>query len=142
MVMFMRPQCPLLSRQFPFFLGGMGAAALLWLVVLWQALAVSSWNGPVDEQPRAAVTADALPYANSEQHFSPRRTNSFFSSAPQDVQYFLLIWPFCVAILVLSICAVRAAQFNLKHSFCAHWLQLQTLNISRAPPSAPPFIFY
>ncbi len=127
--------------QIRLLVSGMGAVALLWLAVLWQTLAVSSWSMAVDEPPHVAVAADALPYASSEQNFSPRRTNPFFSSIPQDDDYFPFAWPLVATVFALTVILNSAFQFVLHRIFSARWLQLQTLNISRAPPTATPFIF-
>lgn len=135
----MQQQRPLSPVQIRLLLSGMGAVVLLWLAVLSQTLVVSSWSITVDEQPHVAVAADALPYASSEQNFSPRRTNPFFSSVPQDDDYFPFSWPLIAAVFALIV--ISAFQFSRNNFSCAYWLQLQTLNISRAPPSNTPFIF-
>lgn len=136
----MQQQRPLSPVQIRLLLSGIGAVALLWVAVLWQALVVSPRSTVVDELPHLAVAADALPYASSEQNFSPRRTNPFFSSAPQNDDYFSFSWPLVAVVFALTVILFFTVQFALNHFLGAYWLQLQTLNISRAPPSAASFI--
>lgn len=115
-------------------LNGVGALGLLWILLLWSSVERSAQNTNVYQQPMVGVTADALAFISSEQQLVLRANGSTFSSSPQPDQSTPLIAALFFVALAIFLLRKKTSSRCLDISITAHRFQLQTLNISRAPP--------
>lgn len=112
---------------------GMCAIGLLWIFALWNSLAQSAQH--IDTRPYSSsvVTDHVAIHIANEQQLIPRFHRTGVLTGPQIDEIQFAIGPFLAALAILVTCQTLLASAR-ETPFFSHQLQLQTLNISRAPP--------
>lgn len=112
---------------------GMCAIGLLWIFALWNCLAQSAQH--IDTRPYSSsvVTDHVAIHIASEQQLIPRFHRTVFFTGPQIDETHFAIGLFLASLAILVTCQTLLASAS-ETPFFSHQLQLQTLNISRAPP--------
>lgn len=115
-------------------LNGIGALSLLWVLILWSGVGYSSQSTTYHQYPAVNAADNALPHVSSEQQLVLRAKGPTFSSSPQPDQSSPLIAALFFVALAIFLLRKKSSTSCLDVSSTSHRLQLQTLNISRAPP--------